>query len=225
MEPSNNGAKTTPESTPQRPVRPHPDSLLKPKHQWIPRSWPFWRNLILYFCLFSWVGHWMEIGYCTIMDSLFHIVDPNSGVWQSPLFPFPVYGCAVVVIALVMEPFRGHLIHRWAIRGKSKAVACWDFYWASVLLSMCMELAQGFIQNQPDENGVYPLWDNSQLPGNILGQAWIVNDLLLGALVSLMTWVVYPLCERTLGKVPDKVLNAALPVVLILFVACLVLFQ
>lgn len=28
-----------------------------------PKSWTFWRNLIMYFCIFSVVGHWMEAGY------------------------------------------------------------------------------------------------------------------------------------------------------------------
>ena len=28
----------------------------------------------------------------------------------------------------------------------------------------------GFLLNQPDAAGNYPLWDNSQLPGNILGR-------------------------------------------------------
>ena len=30
-----------------------------------PRTWAFWRNLIMYFCVFSVVGHWMEAAYCT----------------------------------------------------------------------------------------------------------------------------------------------------------------
>ena len=28
-----------------------------------PKSWAFWRNLIMYFCIFSVVGHWMGAGY------------------------------------------------------------------------------------------------------------------------------------------------------------------
>lgn len=32
-----------------------------------PKTWAFWRNLIIYFCVFSVVGHWMEAGYCTLI--------------------------------------------------------------------------------------------------------------------------------------------------------------
>lgn len=30
-----------------------------------PKTWAFWRDIIIYFCVFSVVGHWMEAGYCT----------------------------------------------------------------------------------------------------------------------------------------------------------------
>ena len=36
---------------------------------------------------------------------------------------------------------------------------------------MAMELAKGFLLNQPDAADNYPPWNNSQLPGNLLGQA------------------------------------------------------
>ncbi|MFR5092091.1 MAG: hypothetical protein ACLTDR_08925 [Adlercreutzia equolifaciens] len=30
---------------------------------WQPRTWSFWRSMIIYFCLFGIVGHWMEAGF------------------------------------------------------------------------------------------------------------------------------------------------------------------
>ena len=62
---------------------------------------------------------------------------------------------------------------------------------------MAMELAMAFLLNQPDAADNYPLWDNSQLPGNILGQAWIVNDIGLGAVAMLYTWAIYPLAGKS----------------------------
>ena len=39
-----------------------------------PGSFAFWRNLAVYFCVFSVLGHWMEIVYCSFMNlSLIHI--------------------------------------------------------------------------------------------------------------------------------------------------------
>ena len=39
-----------------------------------PGSFAFWRNLAVYFCVFSVLGHWMEIVYCSFMN-VFGIVD------------------------------------------------------------------------------------------------------------------------------------------------------
>ena len=66
---------------------------------------------------------------------------------------------------------------------------------------MLMELAMGFMLNQPNAAGEYPLWDNSQLPFNILGQAWLVNDLALAAVAMLYTWIVYR-CARKPREAP-----------------------
>lgn len=83
----------------------------------------------------------------------------------------------------------------------------------------------GFLLNQPDAAGNYPLWDNSQLPGNILGQARIVNDICLGVVAMLYTWVIYPLCQKALAKVPIRVMRPAAAIVVAGFVVlCVVKF-
>lgn len=96
--------------------------------------------------------------------------------------------------------------------------AALEFFVITVLACMAMELAMGFLLNQPDAAGNYPLWDNSQLPGNILGQAWIVNDIGLGAVGMLHTWVIYPLCQKALAKVPIRVMRPVAAIVVVGFV-------
>lgn len=96
--------------------------------------------------------------------------------------------------------------------------AALEFFVTTVLVCMAMELAMGFLLNQPDAAGNYPLWDNSQLPGNILGQAWIVNDISLGAVAMLYTWVIYPLCQKALAKVPIRVMRPVAAIVVVGFV-------
>ena len=167
------------------------------------KDWRFWRNMVIYFCVFSVVGHWAEWGYCLFNDHFFGIVDPNSGVWNDINYPFFVYGFGVVIAAIILVPYRAMLI-RWRQSGIKAGL---HFYLVGVFVAMAMELTQGFLQNQPDANGNYPLWDNSQLPGNILGQAWIVNDVLIAALLFVFCWIVYPLFERLFGKLPDRVMN------------------
>ena len=164
-----------------------------------PGSFAFWRNLAVYFCVFSVLGHWMEIVYCSFMN-VFGIVDADSLVWDDPIYPFLVYGVGVVVCALVLMPLKTALVARRA-----------------TLVSAGIQFFA--------VTGEYPLWDNSQLPFNILGQAWLVNDLALAAVAMLYTWIVYPLCQKALGKLPLRVMNLLAAVVVIGFVVlCAVKF-
>lgn len=157
--------------------------------------------MIIAFCVFSLVGHWMEIPYCLFNDWAFGIVDPDTQVFADPFIPFPVYGFAAVGCSLALVPLRDWM--RATQPPLARAVI--TFFLLATLAAMAGELIQGFLQNQPDPiTGEYPLWDNSQLPGNILGQAWIVNDLLLGAVITLYVWILYPLLVKAISFVPEK---------------------
>ena len=78
-----------------------------------------------------------------------------------------VYGIGVLVCAIALVPLRIQL----AKRHKTMWGAALEYFAITVLVCMAMELAMGFLLNQPDAAGNYPLRDNAQLPGNILGQA------------------------------------------------------
>lgn len=180
----------------------------------------FWRNLAVYFCVFSVVGHWMEIAYCLFMDQ-FSIVDDESLVWGDPFYPFLVYGVGVAVCAIALVPLREHLLER----RRTLWGASVQFFLITVGVCLVMELGMGLMLNQPDAMGTYPLWDNSDLPLNVLGQAWLVNDLALGAVAMLYVWVVYPFSERMLAKVPPRMMNAAAFVIVTAFIVlCIVKF-
>ena len=166
------------------------------------RSRHFWRNLALYFCVLSVIGHWIEIPYCLFMDQ-FGIVDPESLVWDDPFYPFLVYGVGATVCSVALVPVRDELRSR--CKGRFSAVT--SFFVIATVACMLMELVMGFMLNQPNALGVYPLWDNSELPLNVLGQAWLVNDLTLGAVATLYTWVVYPAAERALDRIRPQSLD------------------
>ena len=64
-----------------------------------PKTWAFWRGIIMYFFLFSVVGHWMEIPYCLSMDALFGIVDADYAIFLDELYvPYWVYGLSLIHI-------------------------------------------------------------------------------------------------------------------------------
>ena len=166
------------------------------------RTWPFWRTMILYFCIVSVVGHLIEYPYCWLGMTFFGSVDPTSEVLTNPFKPFFVYGVGVVLCCVLLEPFRGLLLRRFSRTSTALLV----FYVVSVFIGMAFELTQGFLQNQPVD-GVYPLWDVSDYPGNILGQAWIVNDIFIGALITLIVWVVLPWANGLVERLNDAAAN------------------
>lgn len=189
-------------------------------HGYDPGTFAFWRDLAVQFCAFSVIGHWMEIAYCSFMN-LFGIVDADSLVWDDPLYPFLVYGVGVAVCALFLVPVKERLV----ARRRTMTGAAAQFYLITVVVCLVMELGMGLMLNQPDAAGEYPLWDNSQLPLNVLGQAWLVNDLALGAVAVLYAWAVYPLCRKAFAKLPPRAMNALAAAVVVGFAAlCAVKF-
>ena len=168
---------------------------------WAPWTARFWRCMAIAFCVFSILGHWMEIPYCMFNDYFFGIVDDDSLVFADPMYPFMVYGFAAVLGALFLVPQRDWLIDRY----KPVWRAVLRFFLLCVVAACVGELVQGFICNQPDPvTGEYPLWDNSKLPLNVLGQAWLVNDILLGIIVTLYVWVLYPALVNIVNKIPRR---------------------
>jgi len=82
-----------------------------------------------------------------------------------------------------------------------------------------MELTMGLIVNQP-VNGVYPYWDNSKLPLNIFGQAWLVNDIFIGLASMIYIWIIFPLIHATYERLSKRGQTILLAVIIVSFLAC-----
>lgn len=179
-----------------------------------PKTWFFWRGIILYFCMFSIVGHWMEIPYCHSMHALFGIVEETYDVWTDPWYvPYWVYGIGATAITLLLMPLKFYIVKH----GKSLFRAAIIFLVAAIALAAFLECVIGLLINQPDQFGEYPFWNNSVLPLNILGQAWLVNDFFLG-LVSLgYVWLIFPFCQKFMKNIGEKAANRVFVTGLILF--------
>ncbi len=185
-----------------------------------PKTWAFWRGIIMYFFLFSVVGHWMEIPYCLSMDALFGIVDSDYAIFLDPLYvPYWVYGAGAAAITILLLPLKIRLV------GKRKTMwgAALEFFVMAVVLCAALECVMGWIINQPDALGEYPYWDNSQLPFNILEQAWLVNDIFLGLVTLGYVWFVFPFCQKFCKLIGDKAANGLFWAVIAIFVIICVL--
>ena len=86
---------------------------------------------------------------------------------------------------------------------------------------MVLELVMGWLINQPDPTtGEYPFWDNSQLPGNAFGQAWLVNDFFIGLAAMIYVWVIFPLVCEGFSRLSPKAANVAFALIIVGFAAC-----
>ena len=185
-----------------------------------PRTWGFWRNLIIYFCVFSVVGHWMEAGYCTLIrfGLIPGIYDPNSQIWSDWLYPFCVYGFGAVACVLLLFPVKNFLQKH--LKGHALPLAL--SFVVNALVCLVMELGMGLMLNQPGPDGAYPLWDYSDMFCNFMGQVCLQNAVAFGIVATLMTWVVYPGLETFLARFSKDVMNVAFVAVVIVF--CILFF-
>ena len=184
---------------------------------WNPKSLTFWRDLLLFFCIFSVIGHWMEYWVCWLIR--LGIVpgeyDPNSGIWRDMLNPFFVYGAAMVFIGLLLYPFK-----EW-LQGKIKNVplTLLASFVANTLFCAVIELAMGLVLNTPPDpvTGKLPLWDYTNMDFNFMGQICLLNTTFFGIMATLMTWLVYPNLERFFLRMPRDVMNVFSVVVFVFF--------
>ena len=173
------------------------------------RGWPFVRNLIIYFIVFSVVGHWMEMAMCQLI--ILNVVqgdyDPtNTMLWRDWLYPFPMEGAAVVVIALVLYPFFLWLKKKFP--GKKRIIAYVISFLAGALLCTIIEFSMGLLVNDH-----YQLWDYRENFCNIMGQVCLQNTAAFGVVAAIITWWVYPLMERWIARVPRDIMNIAFVVI------------
>ena len=184
------------------------------------RSWPFWRNLIIYFCVFSVVGHWLEAGYCTFIrfGILPGTYDPTSQIWSDWLYPFCVYGVGAVACVLLFYPVKNLLMR--AMKGTLAPLAL-SFVLNAAVCTL-IELVMGLMLNQPLPDGSLPLWDYRNMFCNFMGQICLQNALAFGDIATLMTWVIYPGLETLLGRLSRDVMNVVFVVVVVGF--CILFF-
>lgn len=187
------------------------------------KSWPFWRNLIIYFCIFSVVGHWMEAGYCTFIK--YGIIpgtyDPNSQIWSDWLYPFPVYGIGAVACVLLLYPVKTLLQKN--VRFKYGPLI--GSFVINALVCTLIELIMGLTTNTPPgPDGKLPLWDYSDMFCNFMGQICLQNAVAFGVASTLMVWFIYPALEHLIGRFSKDQMNVAFVLIVLFFIMLTALY-
>lgn len=164
------------------------------------RSWPFWRNCIMYFFVFSVLGHWMEAGLCQfirlgLVEGKYNAAD--TVLWRDWFYPFPMEGMAVVLIALFLYPLFAKMREKFRF-----PIPYILSFLSNAFLCTAIEFTGGMLFNRDLQ-----MWDYSDHFGNFMGQVCLQNTLAFGVAASIITWFVYPTIERWLMRMPEGIVN------------------
>ncbi|MCQ2751609.1 MAG: putative ABC transporter permease [Coriobacteriales bacterium] len=183
-----------------------------------PFTWPWVRNAIIYFCLFSIVGHWAEIVFCKFIEAGFFMGDvdySNLMLWEWWLHPFPAEGIAVVLGATIIFPFKEWLVKKMP---KHKILPYVIIFGVTAFISVGIDFTTGITANAN-----YELWDYRELPFNFMGQIVLQNSLVYSLAAFVIIVLVYPLLERFLNSIPRSVAHIIFAAVvgIFIFLECL----
>lgn len=166
-----------------------------------PREWVFWRNLILFYCIFSLVGHWMEAGFCMLIrwGVVAGSYDPsNTSLWRDWLYPFPPDGVGFAMCVLLLYPLKNWLQEHISIKWLPLVIS----FVINALVCTLVELSFGLIVNQQHQ-----LWDYSDMFGNFIGQVCLQNSIGFGVVSTIATWAIYPFLAGVIRKIPKNIMN------------------
>ncbi len=172
-------------------------------------GWPFYRNLGIYFVIFSILGHWMEAAMCQLirLGLVQGEYDPsNTMLWRDWLYPYPMEGAAVVLIALLLYPLYLWLKKKYDNQIVAHAIS----FVANAFTCTVIEFIGGILFNAQHQN-----WDYSDMPFNFMGQVCLQNALAFGVAASLIAWYAYPALERAIARVKPAIMNIVFVVVIV----------
>jgi len=167
-----------------------------------PFTWPWFRNLVIYYCTFSIFGHWAEIGFCWLIVLGVVMGDydfSHAQLWDWWLCPYPAEGLAVVLIAVLLAPFKEWLLKKF---DGSIPPALIISFLVNMLVCATIDFTTGITANAD-----YSLWDYSDLPFNFMGQIVLQNTLVYSVAATFIVWVLYPLMAKALHRMPPRLAN------------------
>ncbi len=166
------------------------------------RSWTFWRDIAIYFIVFSFLGHWAEIAFCLLIRAglVMGDYDPsNDMLWNQWLYPFSAEGIAVALIVLLLHPISRALL-KWT--GGRYLFAVIMSFFVNMIVCASIDFTLGITTNAD-----YHLWDYRNMPFNFMGQVCLQNTIVYTTAATLIVWIVYPAMDRLLRKMPQLLLD------------------
>jgi uncharacterized membrane protein len=173
-----------------------------------PNTLSYWRNILLYFMLFSFAGHFMEFTYSTFLRFTGGYYDPTDKLWFNLFDPYYVYGFGCVIAILVVTPVKNKASNFF----KNNVTSLIITILVGGVLCTAVEFFEGMLINQEHQ-----FWDYSDRFLNFNGQICMQNSIAFGLVVAAIVWIIYPLMDRNIHKAPDAIVNLIFIIVLVSF--------
>lgn len=163
-------------------------------------TWEFWRDLGIYFIVFSFLGHWAEMLFCRLIVAGVFMGDydpTNAMLWDQWLFPFSAEGTALAAVVVFLHPL-AHLLEKRFGEHSPKAVIL--SFLANGLVCTSIDFITGITCNLD-----YQLWDYRRMPFNFMGQICLQNSMVYTIAATIIVWLVYPAIDRDIRRLPREV--------------------
>ena len=167
------------------------------------KTWNFWRDLAIYFIVFSFVGHWAEMLFCRLIVAGVFMggYDPtNAMLWDQWLFPFTAEGLALAMVVIALHPLKDRLL---ALFHGKVAPALVVSFLINAAVCTSIDFGTGMVANQN-----YELWDYRDMPFNFMGQVCLQNSLVYSIAATIVVWLAYPAMDRAIRRMPRSHANA-----------------
>ena len=169
------------------------------------RKFTFWRDLLIYFFAFSWIGHWLEMGWLTLVR-FFTGRETSFGIFNNWLEPYYVYGFAIVIIILLFtvlpmpkKPFKKISAH----------------FGVNTILCAVVEYIAGVIIVW---RFGHRFWDYSDRFMNLHGHIYLEHAIYFGILATTFSFWIYPFLQEKLKRAPQYIRNI---LVILLFIGAI----
>jgi uncharacterized membrane protein len=156
------------------------------------RTWAFWRDLLIFFLVFSWLGHWLEM----LIIALGTLINPEldvAGIFNHWLEPYHVYGFAAVAIILLFRALPRKVRTNLPAHFLINTLVCAVIEYLTAL-AILWRFGHRF-------------WDYSDQFLNLNGHICLLNSLFFGVLATLFSFWLYPFLDRHLQRVSGHVRN------------------
>lgn len=165
----------------------------------------FWRDIFLYFWIFSLVGHiieliWGLIGYGFDLSAAPRIETIPIIAVAAP------YGIGAVALLVFVYPFV-----------KKEKLGVLPTYILSVLITTAVEFISALLLKIAMGNN--PFWDYSERFMNLFGFVCLTNSLAFGIGALVMLYVMFPWLENWRQKINQRYLNIAAAILFPSYVA------